>query len=279
LLKQRPGRFASARSPLAGSVPESQCFREAERKQAGKEIIANGLVDQNDMSCRRFAPGKREQGRCRVREPMADAHRLRERQSEYGVIESAGEIKEDAVYDLGRQILGVLAGAWVTGKGKQRLNNGSVYEVEGFDKQGDIRLSNGFVVPKDYGGIAHGYVVTSHASQGKTVDIVLLAVGQESFAAANKEQFYVSVSRGREAVRLYTDDKAARLDAVKDSGARLSASELMEKKQAKPRESAMRRLFRVQEIQRAYRAVRERVAAAWDVSTHREVPAHRGVER
>jgi conjugative relaxase-like TrwC/TraI family protein len=167
----------------------------------------------------------------------------------------------------------------VTGKGKQRLNNGSVYEVEGFDKQGDIRLSNGFVVPKDYGGIAHGYVVTSHASQGKTVDTVLLAVGQESFAAANKEQFYVSVSRGREAVRLYTDDKAAMLDAVKDSGARLSASELLEKKQAKPRESAMRRLFRVQEIQRAYRAVRKRVAAAWDVSTHREVPAHGGIER
>jgi conjugative relaxase-like TrwC/TraI family protein len=167
----------------------------------------------------------------------------------------------------------------VTGKGKQRLNNGSVYDVEGFDKQGDIRLSNGFVVPKDYGGIAHGYVVTSHASQGKTVDTVLLAVGQESFAAANKEQLYVSVSRGREAVRLYTDDKAAMLDAVRDSGARLSASELMEKKQAKPRESAMRRLFRVQEIQRAYRAVRERVAAAWDVSTHREVPAHGGIER
>jgi conjugative relaxase-like TrwC/TraI family protein len=167
----------------------------------------------------------------------------------------------------------------VTGKGKQRLNNGSVYDVEGFDRQGDIKLSNGFVVPKEYGGIAHGYVVTSHASQGKTVDTVLLAVGQESFAAANKEQFYVSVSRGREAVRLYTDDKAAMLDAVRDSGARLSASELMEKKQAKPRESRMRRLFRVQEIQRAYRAVRERVAAAWDVSTHREVPAHGGIER
>ncbi len=78
-----------------------------------------------------------------------------------------------------------------------------------------------------------GYVVTSHASQGKTVDAVLLAVGQESFAAANKEQFYVSVSRGREAVRLYTDDKAAMLEAVKGSGARLSASELMGNPQPK----------------------------------------------
>ncbi len=169
----------------------------------------------------------------------------------------------------------------VLGKGKDRLNNGSVYNVEGFTRQGDIKLANGFVVPRDYGGIAHGYVVTSHASQGKTVDTVLLAVGQESFAAANKEQFYVSVSRGREAVRLYTDDKAAMLDAVKSSGARLSASELMGNPQpeSKPRVPVMRRLFRVQQIQRAYRAVRERVAASWIRPNPREVSLHARIER
>ena len=83
------------------------------------------------------------------------------------------------------------------------------------------------MVPKDYGGLTHGYVVTSHASQGKTVDKVLVALGSESLAAANREQFYVSVSRGREGVRLYTDDKAAMMDAVQGSSARLSATELM----------------------------------------------------
>jgi hypothetical protein len=67
-------------------------------------------------------------------------------------------------------------GCWA--KGKDRLNNGAVYEVEGFTKEGDIRLANGFVVPKDYGGITHGYVVTSHASQGKTVDVSLVALGR-----------------------------------------------------------------------------------------------------
>ena len=167
------------------------------------------------------------------------------------------------------------------GKGKDRLNNGSVYDVEGFTKQGDIKLANGFVVPKDYGGIAHGYVVTSHASQGKTVDTVLLAVGHESFAAANKEQFYVGVSRGREAVRLYTDDKAAMLDAVKDSSARLSATELMGSHglKPKPRVPILQRLFRVQQIQRAYRSLRDRVVASWNVPDTREVPAHGGIER
>jgi len=169
----------------------------------------------------------------------------------------------------------------VLGKGKDRLNNGSVYEVEGFTQGGDIRLTNGFVVPKDYGGIAHGYVVTSHASQGKTVDTVLLAVGQESFAAANREQFYVSVSRGREAVRLYTDDKAAMMEAVRHSGARLSASELIRERQvaAKPRNSVMQRLFKVQQIQRAFRAVRARVAASWNIQPRREVQHHAGLQR
>jgi ATP-dependent exoDNAse (exonuclease V) alpha subunit len=111
--------------------------------------------------------------------------------------------------------------------GKTQLNNGAMYEVEGFTASGDIRLANGFVVPKDYGGLAHGYVVTSHASQGKTVDKVLVALGSESLAAANREHFYVSISRGRERVRLYTDDKVAMMEAVQASSARLSATELM----------------------------------------------------
>jgi conjugative relaxase-like TrwC/TraI family protein len=145
--------------------------------------------------------------------------------------------------------------------GKDRLNNGSVYEVDGFTRQGDIKLANGFVVPKEYGGLTHGYVVTSHASQGKTVDVSLIALGSESFAAANREQFYVSVSRGREAVRLYTDDKAAMMDAVQGSAARLSATELMEVSpmKPKPRPGIVRRMF--ERVQRAYRDKLARLAA------------------
>jgi conjugative relaxase-like TrwC/TraI family protein len=143
-------------------------------------------------------------------------------------------------------------------KGKDRLNNGAVYQVDGFTKTGDIRLDNGFVVPKNYGGLTHGFVVTSHASQGKTVDVALIALGQESFAAATKEQTYVSVSRGREAVRLYTDDKAAMLDAVQRSASRLSASELMRSSPQKPKASLTQRLIKFGVIQRAYTALRER---------------------
>jgi conjugative relaxase-like TrwC/TraI family protein len=147
------------------------------------------------------------------------------------------------------------------GQVKDRLNNGAVYQVEGFTRQGDIKLANGFVVPKDYGGLAHGYTITSHAAQGKTTDVALIALGSESFAAANREQFYVSASRGKEAVRLYTDDKTAMLDAVQDSAARLSATELLHdaplKLKRKP--GLVRRMF--ERVQRAYRDKLARLAA------------------
>jgi conjugative relaxase-like TrwC/TraI family protein len=153
------------------------------------------------------------------------------------------------------------------GKTGDRLNNGATYEVDGFTKTGDIKLTNGFVVPKDYGGISHGFVVTSHASQGKTVDVALVALGKDSFAAANREQFYVSVSRAREAVRVFTDDKAAMLEAVKGTTARLSASELMQGYKPKPatRPGIMARMFNTLRIQNAYKAIRERLAAVPEI--------------
>jgi conjugative relaxase-like TrwC/TraI family protein len=150
-------------------------------------------------------------------------------------------------------------------KGKDRLNNGTLCEVDGFTRQGGIRLTNGVVIPKDYGGLTHGYVVTSHASQGKTVDVPLVALGSESFAAANREQLYVSLSRGREAVRLYTDDKAAMMDAVQGSGARMSATELMgvdagqEAAEARRKHTLLERFHR--HARRVYYKLRERIAA------------------
>jgi len=111
--------------------------------------------------------------------------------------------------------------------GKHRLHNGTVHQVQAHTKDGDMLLTNGWVVPSSFGHVAHGYVSTSHASQGRTVDRVLIAEGRESLSAANRQQFYVSVSRGRESVTIYTEDKAALQRAVEKSGQRLSATELV----------------------------------------------------
>ena len=112
-------------------------------------------------------------------------------------------------------------------KPKERLNNGATYKVDGFTPEGDVRLSNGWTLPQDYGHLTHGYVDTSQASQGKTADRVFIAVGDESLKAANRAGWYVSVSRGREQVRVYTEDAEALKHAVGKSAARLSATEMM----------------------------------------------------
>jgi conjugative relaxase-like TrwC/TraI family protein len=138
--------------------------------------------------------------------------------------------------------------------GKGRLLNGSLHRVAAFDRCGNIVLDSGPAVPKDFGHLAHGYCATSHASQGKTVDRVFVAVGRESFAAASKEQFYVSVSRARESATIYCEDKRELLDAVGRSSTRMTATELA----ATPKSAAERqpsRLARLTEhIRRTFRA-------------------------
>ena len=88
-------------------------------------------------------------------------------------------------------------------------------------------MDNGWTVARDFGHIAHGYVVTSHASQGKTVDRVFVGQSSDSFGASSREQFYVSASRAHEQVTIYTDDKESLLSAINRSDERLTASELV----------------------------------------------------
>ncbi|RMH24239.1 MAG: conjugative relaxase [Planctomycetota bacterium] len=113
-----------------------------------------------------------------------------------------------------------------TADGRHRLNNGALYTVKRFDRAGNLVLTNGWRIAKDYGHLAYGYCTTSHASQGKTVDRVLIAQSSASFPASSREQAYVSVSRARERATLYTDDRDALLAAVSRSDDRLTATEL-----------------------------------------------------
>lgn len=150
------------------------------------------------------------------------------------------------------------------GEKEHRLNNGDIFTVEGFTKKGDIRLDNGVVLPKDFGHIAHGYVDTSHASQGKTVDRVFIGVGDESLKAANRAQWYVSVSRGRESVKIYTEDAKELKAAVQKSPERMSATELLRgESDAAPKKRKrldMRRIARYlkDRMQDAYEAISSR---------------------
>lgn len=108
-----------------------------------------------------------------------------------------------------------------------RLNNGSIYRVRGFTKGGDIRLSNGWTIDREFGFIQHGFVTTSHSSQGKSVERVFICQSEESHPASSREQFYVSVSRGKVKADIYTDDAKELFAAVTHSDERLSATELV----------------------------------------------------
>jgi conjugative relaxase-like TrwC/TraI family protein len=135
-----------------------------------------------------------------------------------------------------------------TADGQHRLFNGALYEVKGFDREGQIVLTNGWKLPPDFGHLAHGYCTTSHTSQGKTVDRVLLAQSAESFPASSREQFYVSVSRGKESVKIYTDDRDALRAAVAGSGRRMSAVELIDRAPANPTHSLHQFVQRWQQL-------------------------------
>lgn len=110
----------------------------------------------------------------------------------------------------------------------KRLNNGNIFAVEKFGKKGEIILSNGAVLAANHGHFAYGYCQTSHSSQSKSVRDVLVAQSAASFAASSREQFYVSCSRGKQTIRIYTDNRQELQQAVGNSSTRMSGVELAE---------------------------------------------------
>jgi hypothetical protein len=109
---------------------------------------------------------------------------------------------------------------------QKKFINGELVEVRAI--HGDsVVLADGRVIPENYRTFTHGYAVTSHAAQGKTVDEVLVVASSRSLPAINQQQFYVSISRGREACRVFTDDAEMLRSHVTRSSARLAAVEVV----------------------------------------------------
>ena len=133
-----------------------------------------------------------------------------------------------AYFDVGEEReLKVAAGDWLllqANHGKEFINDERVQVRE--IQNGRIALADGRSLPAGFNTFTHGYAVTSHSSQSKTVDDVLLVASSKSFAAVNREQFYVSISRGREHVHVFTDDAELLARRVTDSHARKAAVEL-----------------------------------------------------
>jgi conjugative relaxase-like TrwC/TraI family protein len=101
-----------------------------------------------------------------------------------------------------------------------RATNGELVQVRDVEN-GRIQLEDGRTLPENYRQFDHGYVITAHRSQGKTVDGVILSAD-----SMKQELFYVGASRGRSDIAIVTSDREQLRESLGISSARPSAMEL-----------------------------------------------------
>lgn len=106
-----------------------------------------------------------------------------------------------------------------------RVTNGELVSVKLVRSDGGIELTDGRVLDASFREFLPGYAVTSYGSQGKTVDYVLFSDSTIK-AATNAQQWYVTISRGRRGIRIFTPDKEQLRENVTRSGHRPLAMEL-----------------------------------------------------
>jgi conjugative relaxase-like TrwC/TraI family protein len=91
--------------------------------------------------------------------------------------------------------------------------NGDFATIKTIDsRRAVMRFENGkevSVAPDGLRHIDYGYASTSHSAQGATVDQVIVDIDTRlSPELVNRKQFYVSISRARKAVAIYTSDRS-----------------------------------------------------------------------
>ena len=128
-----------------------------------------------------------------------------------------------------RQPMEVAAGDRLLLTGNRRspefqATNGELVTVRKVEGR-KIHLEDGRTIPDNYREFAHGYAVTAHRSQGKTVDRVIVSAD-----AMKQELFYVAASRGREEIAIVTSDREQLRKSLGISTARPSATELAREK-------------------------------------------------
>jgi len=125
----------------------------------------------------------------------------------------------------------------INGNGKtvdgHRLVNGSHHRVDHIAPDGEMVLDNGWHIAPSFAHVEHGYVMTSHAAQGMTVDWVLSCQTQSlSSPATDYVQHHVATTRGREGLIDYTDDVEWLKERVSEKPDRIMANEMLYKQSA-----------------------------------------------
>jgi conjugative relaxase-like TrwC/TraI family protein len=159
----------------------------------------------------------------------------------------------------------------------QRLANGELVTVKKIAADSRITLADGRVLGRDYRQFVRGFAITSYASQGKTVDHVLFSDSAVK-AATNSQQWYVTISRGRKGVTIFTSDKPQLRENISRSGNRTLAMDLAEQRYLR-RLGIPRRLMRRCLHNRAYAAgFRQRMLDCYAMLRRRGVEQTQGIK-
>ena len=108
--------------------------------------------------------------------------------------------------------------------GPYQFTNGERVKVSHVNEQGGIVLDDKRTIPHNFRQFTHGYAITAHRAQGKSVDAIIISGDRMS-----RELFYVAASRGRKKITVYTGNTDDLQEAIGVSGKRMSALELLRK--------------------------------------------------
>lgn len=111
-------------------------------------------------------------------------------------------------------------------KSGTQFANGELVTIEKVHDDGQIKLRDGRTMPGDYRQFTRGYAITSYAAQGKTGDYVIFSDSAIQ-SATNQKQWYVTISRGRKGVHIFTTDKQELRENITRMGNRELATELV----------------------------------------------------
>ena len=147
---------------------------------------------------------------------------------------------------------------------KAGLVNGDVLTVKAIGADGRIETAEGKTLLASYLQLTHGYVVTSHKSQGRTADHVVVAAARLDSKAA-----YVACSRGRQSCAVFTPEKESLFAGLPRSADRQAALDVLHEREGD------RRIRAAQKSQFARAGAIERTHAAAPAAPERS----RGVIR
>jgi hypothetical protein len=141
---------------------------------------------------------------------------------------------------------------------KAGVLNGEILSVQRIER-GVLHFSDGRSLDTaKFRDLTHGFAVTSHAAQSKTVDHVIVAAERLDAKAA-----YVACSRGRHTCTVHTPDKEALFDRL-PSGNRAAALDMLDKDRAHAAGQTHDRLSLWSRAHSRLLSLREAAALAWN---------------